>query len=269
MWRRSRKELGKENHGGEKNPTLLTVCVFYIKHKMYSTLRKNPLKNCQGQQSELTSSSEDRWGVCGLAYLNLGRISSVPPIEVVCCVVCCWYLVVKWWYCREVQTYPMHAEDGGCDEVIELLIFIVKKKRIIWLLIISSLPQKFGHWYRHPEFPRRLGSQPAAAGLGGLGVEVLLVWKDACVCQTTQQLNTHSSDCAASWRSVFPSQVWPVERHGGACCWVTGRPRCRYGRTSVAVCAGICCRGDGLWCHRPPGRWHHTRGSSQVKKEDV
>lgn len=39
----------------------------------------------------------------------------------------------------------------------------------------SVYPQKFGHWYWHPEFPRGLGGEPAAARLRGLNVDGLLV----------------------------------------------------------------------------------------------
>lgn len=39
----------------------------------------------------------------------------------------------------------------------------------------SVYPQKFGHWYWHPEFPRGLGGEPAAARRRGLNVDGLLV----------------------------------------------------------------------------------------------
>lgn len=39
----------------------------------------------------------------------------------------------------------------------------------------SAYPQKFGHWHWHPEFPRRLGGEPAAARFRGVDVDGLLV----------------------------------------------------------------------------------------------
>lgn len=76
----------------------------------------------------------------------------------------------------------------------------------------------------------------------------LLVGKDTRLCLNTASALTYSSRNAAdlTCRSPFAPQVRPAERDGGASCWVAGCRRCGSGRTLVAICIGICCRGDGL-----------------------
>lgn len=49
----------------------------------------------------------------------------------------------------------------------------------------SVYPQKFSHWYWHPEFPRGLGGEPAAARRRGLNVDGLLV-RTECLGNTWQ-----------------------------------------------------------------------------------
>lgn len=51
----------------------------------------------------------------------------------------------------------------------------------------SVYPQKFGHWYWHPEFPRGLGGEPAAARRRGLNVDGLLV-RTECLGHTWQHV---------------------------------------------------------------------------------
>lgn len=60
-------------------------------------------------------------------------------------------------------------------------------------------------------------------------------------------------------------QVRPAKWDGGAPRRVA-RSLCRcFGRTSPAICAGVCCWCDGV-CG---GGWHHTRGSSQVRNKNI
>lgn len=116
--------------------------------------------------------------------------------------------------------------------------------------------QKFGHRYRHPELPRRLGSESAPAGFRGVDVEGLLVG-DA------DDKRTHFRFIPgfATWLWALSPQVWTAQRHGRTHRWFSGRNRCRSGRTTSAVRIGIRCWGHGL----RGGGWHHTRGSSQVR----
>lgn len=154
-----------------------------------------------------------------------------------------------------------------------LLVFVIKS--LVWCFLLFFSPQKFGHRYWHPEFPRRLGSEPASPGFRDLNMESLLVSKTVHLCLNTENtiLAQHFAEAWTEYRyfncgrckltlKVF-RQVRPAKRHGRAHCWVAGRLRCCLSRTSVAIRVGVCRRGDGL----RGGGWHHTWGSSQVRRK--
>lgn len=72
-----------------------------------------------------------------------------------------------------------------------LLVFVIKS--LVWCFLLFFSPQKFGHRYWHPEFPRRLGSEPASPGFRDLNMESLLVSKTVHLCLNTETQYLHNT----------------------------------------------------------------------------
>lgn len=106
---------------------------------------------------------------------------------------------------------------------------------IDWLFVFH---QKFGHWYRNPEFPWRAGSEPAPPRVRGLNMDSLLVGKP--------QVSTHCVNlrtmcsCLHCWCSSFrygqlSGIVEPIAGLLGAVAVVLAEPLLPY---ALAFAAG-------------------------------
>lgn len=110
-----------------------------------------------------------------------------------------------------------------------------KEKLGDWLFVFH---QKFGHWYRNPEFPWRAGSEPAPPRVRGLNMDSLLVGKT--------QVSTHCINlrtmcsCLHCWCSSFrygqlSGMVEPIAGLLGAVAVVLAEPLLPY---ALAFAAG-------------------------------
>lgn len=164
-------------------------------------------------------------------------------------------------YKRELSCQTDSSNHPPCSQTSKKLNWWKENLWYLWTFHFSSL-RNLAIGIGIQNFPEGLAVSLPLRG-AGVSVWTAFWWGKTVVSSwNCPKIEHHFPDTTAI---LNLHQVWPAEWHGGAPRWVAGSLRRCLGRTSSAVCAGIC-----RWCNGVcGGGWHHPGGSSQVSNKSI